>query len=252
MVKSAGRALEVIELLTRRPRGLSFTEICEELELPKSSGHGLLATMVRRGFLRLDDAGRRYTLGIRVWEAGQAYLWAIDLERAAKPIMEAIRDDLNEVVQLAVLDGTDNVYVAKVDPDQALVLASRVGARIPAHTTALGKVLLAGLEEAELRRRFEGREFVRFTRTTIASLADLEVELAGVRRGGHAIDQGEYTAGVFCVGVPVRDHNGGVRAGMSVSVPEVRLTPALRRRMLHALEKGAGELSAHLGYRPGF
>lgn len=249
-VKSAERALEVIEALTQAPRGLTFTELCGELGLPKSSAHGLLATMVAHGFLQVDDVTRRYMLGIRVWEAGQAYLATADLERVARPAMETIRDELNEIVQLAILDGTENVYVAKVDPDQALTLASRVGARIPAHTTALGKALLAGLDDAELRRRYDGQTFTRFTDTTIGSADELVTELTSVRRNGYAIDRGEYTPGVFCVGVPVHDHTGAVRAGMSVSVPEVRMSAALRRRMIDTLRRHGGEVSARLGYRP--
>ncbi|MEQ4716576.1 IclR family transcriptional regulator [Nonomuraea sp. B19D2] len=251
MVKSAERALEIIEVLTQRHRGMTFAEICTVLDLPKSSAHGLLGTMVGRGFVAFDETARRYSLGVRVWEAGQAYLATVDLERAALPIMEGIRDELNEIVQLAILDGIDNLYVAKVDPDQALMLASRVGARIPAHTTALGKALLAGLDDAEVRRRFEGVAFTRFTDHTIGSIEELVTELTSVRRLGYATDRGEYTPGIFCVGVPVRDHTGRVRAGMSVSVPEVRLSPALRRRMLDTLVRNCAELSSRLGYRPG-
>lgn len=247
-VKSADRVLQLLELLIGQPRGLSFTEICRQLELPKSSAHGLLNTMMARGFLEQDTQGSHYLLGIRVWEAGQAYLGRNDLGETARPILEALRDQVNETVQLAILDGTDNVYIAKHDPDQQLVLASRIGARLPAYATSLGKALLADLDDEEIDRRHRGIEFRRYTPNTISSISQLKSELAEVRARGHAIDDGEYTTGVFCVGVPIRDRSRRVIAAISVSVPSVRINKVRRAEITIALTETARVLSRRLGY----
>ena len=164
------------------------------------------------------------------------------------PFLEAARDALHETVQLATLDGIENVYVAKVEADQRLVLRSNVGSRLPAYATGLGKVLLSGLDDDELRRRFHGVKFQRFTERSITDFAKLYEVIQQVRKDGFGVDNGEYTSGVFCVAVPVRDHSGHVISAMSVSVPEVRSTSASRLRASDVLLEQAGALSLRLGY----
>lgn len=250
-VKSGLRVLLILELLTDNPTGLTFGYICERLELPRSSAHGLLHTMRDRGFLVFDEEERRYQLGIRTWQAGQAYMRGISLATTSRPYLQAARAALGETVQLAVLDGIHNVYLAKEDANQLLVLQSWVGARLPAYATGLGKVLLAGLDDDEVRRRFDGVDLQRFTANTIANLTGLLSELARIRSQGYGTDDGEYTAGVECVAVPVRGDSGEVVAAISVSVPAVRGGAELRRRALEVLTVQAGRLSSVLGHRGG-
>jgi IclR family KDG regulon transcriptional repressor len=241
----------ILQLLTDNSAGLTFGHICERLELPRSSAHGLLHTMRDRGFLDFDEEGRRYKLGIRAWQAGQAYIRGNSLAATSRPYLQAARTALGETVQLAVLDGIHNVYLAKEDADQLLVLQSRVGARLPAYATGLGKVLLAGLDDDEVRRRFDGVGLQRFTANTITDLTGLLGELARIRSQGYGTDDGEYTAGVECVAVPVRGHEGEVVAAISVSVPAVRGGAELSRRALEVLTAQAGGLSSVLGYQGG-
>lgn len=247
-VKSADRTLAILELLTAFPDGLTLTEIQHELELPKSSTYTLLTTMTARGFLEQDDR-RRFRVGIRLWQAGQAYVAATDFEKVAMPFMESVRDALNETVQLATLDGVDNVYIGKVDSDQALRLDSRVGIRLPAYATGLGKAMLSLLGDDEIAERFDAVEFTPFTSTTITSLDDLLARIADVRARGYAEDDGEYTPGVFCIAVPIRATTGRLTA-MSVSVPEVRKTPELTERTIASLTAATESLSARFGYQP--
>jgi IclR family KDG regulon transcriptional repressor len=244
-VKSAWRALRVIELLTEFS-GLDFPDVCAELGIPKSSAHALLATMRSMGFVRLDEESRRYSLGPRLWEAGQAYLRDLDIPRLAMQYMQRARDELGETVQLAVLDGVENVYVGKIEADHPLQLVSKLGSRLPAYATGLGKALLAGLSDAEVTRRFVGVKMRAFTPRTVTDPAKLLEELARVRRQGYATDRGEYTEGVFCVAAPITGHTGTV-AAMSVSVPDVRVTEVTRRRMVQVVTAEVARVSAALG-----
>lgn len=248
-VKSALRVLQIIELLTQHDSGLTFIELRERMGLPKSSLHGLLRTMRERGHLAYDEAERRYRLGVRYWEAGQAFMRGTDLTRLSKPYLEAASHGLGETVQLAILDGLDNVYIAKVESDQPLRLVSHVGSRLPAHATGLGKVLLAYLDEVELRHRLDRAKLARFTDHTIADKEELIAQLAAIRERGCAFDRGEYTPGVFCAAVPVRDHRENVIAAMSCSVPEVRVSPQIIERMVSVLSTQARALSEALGAR---
>jgi IclR family KDG regulon transcriptional repressor len=246
-VKSAERALRIIELLTVAG-ATEFTEIAARLDLPKSSAHYLLATMRDGGFLDFDAGSRRYTVGPRLWEAGQAYIRDLDVARLARPHLELARDELGETVQLAVLDGLDNVYVGKAETDHALQLVSKIGSRLPAYATGLGKVLLAGLAPEEFERRLDGTRLERFTPTTITDLEELRRELARIRRRGYALDRGEYASGVFCIAAPI-DNAVGTIAAMSVSIPNVRVTPAVRRSAIDSITGRARELSAQLSTR---
>ena len=246
-VKSALRVLLVIELLTDEPTGLSFAQICQRLRLPKSSTHALLRTMKERGHLDLDETGR-YRLGIRIWQAGQAHTQGFDLAAAGAARTSRWREtSYAETVQLAVLDGFENVYLAKEDSDQRLVLQSRVGPRLPAYATGLGKVLLSGLSDDEVLAGLSKTALHAFTTKTISNPAALLAALQKVRQRGYAIDHGEYTEGVICVAVPVRDHRGTVMAAISVSVPEIRTDLEFQQRALEVLTREATNLSGFSG-----
>lgn len=248
-VKSALRVLLLIELLTEHPRGLTFPEIRNALDLPKSSLHGLLKVTTERGHLVFEESHRTYRLGVRFLEAGQAFFAGSDLREQAIPAMERIRDRINETVQLAVLDGRENVYVAKVPTAQALQLVSEVGSRLPAHATGLGKVLLAYLDEAEFERRFEGLELEQFTPRTASSIDELRAECEQIRRDGYGIDDGEYTEGVYCVAVPVFGPGAEPLAAMSVSIPSIRLKESTRDEVQQLLLTESRRLSRRLGHR---
>lgn len=235
--------------MTSREARVTFTEISIALQLPRSSLHGLLATLVESGWVTFDSVTRTYGLGIRALEAGNAYLRTEDLPSRARPFMMRIRDSLDETVQLSILDGRFNVYVAKVDGNQALTLASAVGRRLPAHATGVGKVLLAGLDQAELERLVGTVTLERFTQHTLADKAALYRRLQAIRETGYGTDDEEYTPGVRCIAVPIRDQRGQVIAAMSVSVPAIRLDEQRSARALALLLEAASGLSWALGYQ---
>jgi len=248
-VKSARRALDVLELLTARERSLTFPEIGDALGLPGSSLHALLATLTDAGWLEFDPDSRQYGLGLRVLEAGNAYSRSVSLIDRALPVMTEIRDAIDETLIVAVLDGRHNVYVAKVSGNQLLGLASEVGRRLPAHATGLGKVLLAGLPGAKLSALLDGVELERYTDRTLTSHRALAQALADIRAKGFGEDAEEYTVGVRCVAVPVFDQRGATVAAISVSVPIIRFDETHRKRALNLLRDGAERLSASLGFR---
>jgi len=245
-IKSAERVLQILELVARHTDGISATGIRAALHLPKSSLHGLLRVLCDRGYLWVDPDTRVYRIGLHAWEVGQAYSPTRNVTVLVGPVMRALRDELNETVQLAVLDGLDNVYLAKEESDHPLrLVVSGVGLRLPAHTTALGKVLLAGLPAAELRRRLAGATLRRFTRSTVSDKAELLRRLAAVRAKGYGEDDGEYTVGLYCVAVPVRDPDGAVIAAVSCSIPSARAGSDGDRaqRYLPALRASAARLA---------
>jgi len=245
-VKSALRVLQIIELLTAYPKGLAFPEICERLDLPKSSVHALLRTMRERGHLAMVEPTRVYRIGVRLMEAGEAFRREFSLVSLVSPCLESACAVLDETVQLAVLDGTDVVYVAKVESTQRLALLTQVGSRVPAYATALGKVLLSSLSEDELRRRLGRVRFQRFTENSIHTMSQLLKEIAAVREMGYATDNSEYTVGVGCIAVPIRDADGNTLAAVSVAVPLVRMSTEKRELIIELLQTQARNLQDSL------
>jgi DNA-binding IclR family transcriptional regulator len=248
-IKSAKRTLDILELMISRESGLSFQEIGQALNVPRSSLHGLLATLVESGWINYDRVTKTYWLGVRSLESGNAYLRALNIPDRARPVMERIRDAVGETVQLSVLDGRFNVYVGKADGRQALALASGVGRRLPAHATGTGKVLLAGLSQPAVEGLLGPVDLERFTKHTLVDKAALYRRLNLIRSRGYGTDDEEVTIGVRCVAVPLRNQSGEVIAAMSVSVPAIRFDKGTSKRALGLLLEGAAELSVALGYQ---
>jgi DNA-binding IclR family transcriptional regulator len=251
LVKSANRVLQILELIAERGP-LTFSEVVEALNLPASSTYNLLKTLERRRYLLLGTDDRRYGLGLRLWELAQSYDANDDLVRLSQPLMDRVVRETGETVQLARLDGIENVYLAISESPQPMKLVSAVGKRLYAHATGLGKVLLAGVDERELRRRLGRVALPRFTANTIVDHDRLIAALAEVRAQGYATDNEEYVVGCRCIAMPVRNGSGDVAAAMSVSIPTPRYNDDVATVVHTSLAEAVAELSARLGYvRPG-
>jgi len=150
-------------------------------------------------------------------------------------------------VQLAVLDGIENVYLAKADCSHPLRLQSEIGKRLYAHATGLGKVLLAFLPHGELTKRLAGVRLPSFTTNTISHPEALLPALEVVRERGFAVDDQEYTPGLVCVAVPIFDRAGHVPAALSASIPLTRATPDQLTIALRSIASASIDLSHRLG-----
>jgi DNA-binding IclR family transcriptional regulator len=244
-VKSALRVLLIIEQLTDEPEGLNFVQICERLELPKSSAHALLRTIKKRHHLDPNQAGR-CRLGVRVWEAGQAQMRGFDLATAPCPCFQTARDELQETVQLADLDAIEVLYLAKENSDQRLVLRSHVGAPLAAYAIGLSMVLLSGLSDEKVHSRLATTVSHAFTPTTITEPAKLLSEFEQERRRGDGTDHDEHSQGVTCNAVPIYNEDSTMVTTIRVSVPEIRAGTDFKERATEILARVASGLSALL------
>ena len=248
-VKSAQRTLEILEAVARYGEGVGFVELSAQLPYPKSSLHGLLQTIIAMRWLTFDPAQRLYSIGVKPWEVGQSFLRSREIVVRARQFLREANRELGETVQLGILDDLDVVYIDKVEGTRPLRLISNIGSRLPAYVTGIGKALLAGLDDAVLTARFGGTELAEYTSRTITSGDELIRMLNEVRRQGYAIDDGEYTLGVYCVAVPIRDLGGTVVAAMSCSVPKARLDLSELQvgQMIEVLMRQARSISQALG-----
>ncbi|WP_255951867.1 IclR family transcriptional regulator [Streptomyces odontomachi] len=245
-IKSADRVLAIFDLLAEKGT-VRFVDVVNALGLPRSSAHGLLATMTARNYLEFDEASRHYALGLRAWQLGQSYAGHGDLEARARPLMDELAKTSGETVQLARLDGIFNVYVAIAESPQPMQLVSHVGSRLHAHATGVGKVLLAALDPAEARRRLAAQPLPRLTERTVTDVDTLMDVLAQVRASGYAQDHEEYVAGCHCVAVPVRDRQGGTLAALSLSTPTFRCDEQRAAEQLQLLRALVDRLERLLG-----
>lgn len=250
-VKSADRALELLELFAEHPDGLTLTDVSECTGWPKSSSLALLRTLQQRDFLEIPGQTGRYRLGPRVAALGSAYLANINLAQEGADIVRGMSRACDETVHLAVLRGTDVLYVAKEEGGGHMRMVSMVGRMIPAHGTGVGKMLLASLPPEDLDRLYPvGRDLPRLTERTVTDRAAFVQRLARIREVGYATDSGESTVGVQCLAAPVLDINARVIAAMSISVPEPRFTEDRIPELFSVLVEGARKLSVRMGCPP--
>jgi DNA-binding IclR family transcriptional regulator len=206
-----------------------------------------MSMLVYHGFVRQDAMSRAYVAGPALVDVGLSVVRSWDIRATAHDLLERIRDELNETANLAQLDGRTVRFLDCAESTFALRVASRTGARLPAYSTSMGKALLAELSREDLYALFPDEQLdERPTEKTITLRTDLEAELARVRRRGYAVNTGESEIGVSAVGVAVIHPTRGPVAGLSVSAPVARLTPAHIRSAAALLRECAQELSRRL------
>ena len=249
LVPAVSRAFDILELLIDQPV-LSAPEIATRLGLPRSTVHELIGTLVERSYLvPVTGQPTRFRLGLKVFQLGSAFAERLDLVEEAGEAARTVSGECDETVQVAILDGSDVVYIAKVDSTHPVRMVSAVGRRLPAHCTALGKMLLSGLRPEAFEARYpRDRPLARMTPRSITSVVRLRAHLEEVGEAGLAYDHCESNEAVHCVAAPVLDHTGEMVAAMSVSVPTMRWSDERGRELGELVRAGAQVLSRRLGY----
>ncbi|MBO3743218.1 IclR family transcriptional regulator [Actinoplanes flavus] len=249
VVPAVIRALDILELFLDRAE-LSAREVTERLGLPRTTVHELLVTLVDRAYLIVVPGQPvRYRLGMPLFQLGSAFAGRLDLVREAQAVAREVAAGCDEAVHVAVLDGADVIYLVKVDSTHPVRMVSAVGRRLPAHCTAVGKVLLAGLDRAGLDGVLARGPLAGMTPASITDPDRLRAHLEQVRAEGVAADLGESDTAVRCVAAAVRDHSGAIVAAMSVSAPIIRWSPQSPEKWTDLVCEGAAALSARLGFR---
>lgn len=251
-VPAVSRAMDILELFLDHS-DLSAPDITERLGLPRTTVHELVTTLVDRSYLiAVSGQPTRYRLGLRLFQLGSVFADQLDLAHESREVAAKVAAECDETVQVAVLDGTDVIYIAKVESTHPVRMVSAVGRRLPAHCTGLGKVLLSGLDEDAFDAHYPAdRELPGMTPHSIISPARLRAHLTEVRERGLAYDDCESNEAVHCVAAPVHDHTGAMVAAMSISAPTLRWNEDRRHEWGELVREGAATLSRRLGHRAG-
>ena len=202
-IQSLQRGFRILEVVTRSEKGIAVAEIARETGLHVSTTFHLLRTLVALGYVSQEDGSRKYRLGPKVFQLGAAARTENHLAEIAAPLLEELARRTGETSHLAVWHRDEIITISKVDGSSPVQLSERVGHPRPVHCTAIGKVLLAWLPEAERKAFLANARLDPRTPKTITSVPQLEQELVKVCAQGYAFDDEEFTQGIRCIASPV-------------------------------------------------
>ncbi|WP_374727575.1 IclR family transcriptional regulator [Haloactinomyces albus] len=251
-VPALERAFDILELFLDEPE-MSTPEITAKLGLPRTTVHELVGTLLARGYLApAGRDGNRFRLGVRGFQLGSAYADRLDVAHEGQLVAGEIAEQCHETVHIGVLEGTDVLYIAKVDSSHPVRMVSAIGRRLPAHCTAVGKALLAALPRTRFKELYADTTFTKMTENSPGNRTVLRKELDRITaNGGLAREYCESNDAVACVAAPVYDRSGSVTAAMSIAVPTVRWSDDAEMRLGELVREGAARLSERLGHRAG-
>jgi DNA-binding IclR family transcriptional regulator len=241
-VQVIARATDVLRALEAEPGGLSLAKIAQRVELPRSTVHRIVTALEAESLVVPASPSGGYRLGPEL--ARFAASAGRELRESVRPFIERLRHDADETVDLAVLNRDRVFFVDQVAAPHRLQALSAVGVSLPAHCTAIGKALLAGLADEQIERLLPER-LPAETTNTITDRAELLAELERVRASGVAYDREELTVGISAVGAAIRDA-GSVVAALSIPVPTARFA-GQENRLAGMLLRTCAEVSATLG-----
>ncbi len=244
------RTLQVLDALSGQSDSVSGVQLGQQLGLPASTLHRLLAVLVKHGFAVQEADSRRYRLGPAVLSLSQAYLRRNPLTSVALPHLAQLRSRVQETVFLTALVGDDAMCIATAESPRPLQFFMHPGRRMPYHAAAAARAILAYRSDEEALRLLCGEVLERFTPSTPTTVEQVLSELQAVRQEGVAVCAEEMEIGVTAISAPVRDAAGVSIASVTVVAPSGRLWGAERRGAAEAVQDTAQAISEALGYRP--
>ncbi len=245
-IHSVENTFSLLEVLADNGLELGIAELCKKISLPKGTVHRLLGTLKNLGYIEQNPQNRKYRLTIKIFNLGAAVTDRVGLVQII-PHMKKLSLKFNETVNLAILDRDEITYLYSVGSDNTLKLDLRIGSHQPAYCAAGGKVLLAYLSEQELDGYLQRVKLESYTPYTITSKEYLKKDLKLIRERGYSFVNEEYMQGVSCVAVPLKDQQGKVCAGLSFSVPTVRMDKEKLPQLIDSLISTAKKITI-----PGF
>lgn len=247
-ISAVSRTVKVLEILSHY-KTINLENLARETDLPKATLLRFLGTLSTLGYVYRDPYDQ-YSLTLKMFSVGSHSLEHMDLLRVARPVAEALAEELGETVHMGILEDEAAIYVLKVESKYTIRMHSRVGKAIPLYCTAIGKMLLSDLGDDERKSVISRIKQVPFTPHTLKTPAALEQELAEIRANGWSMDREEHEEGVSCICAPVRDYTGKAIAALSASWPMFRYDSSAADTYLGTIRKAAAEISSLLGYRP--
>jgi IclR family KDG regulon transcriptional repressor len=246
-IQSLGRAFAILEEVARHREGIGLADLSKRVGLHNSTTFHLAKTLVSLGYVRQEKEKKRYRIGRPLFALAASCLDEIEMVNVATPILEDLSRDSGESAHFAVRMGDSVVVIARTSGPGAFQLTDRVGVVRPAHSTALGKMILASLRPDQLDRFLDRADLKPSTEKSITEVGALKREISDIRRSGVAFDDGEFNIEVRCVAVAVKDFTGQTIGALGISGPVWRLTIQALQTRAKMLQVAADRLSLELG-----
>lgn len=246
-VQSIDRAVAILDCFSEEKKELRLSEISERLGLNKSTVHGIISTLKYHGFISQDEETQKYKLGIRFVEFGDLVINSMNIRNAAVPVIDAVCERIEETVHIAMLDGLDVVWIEKRECTKSIKTSTKIGARLPAYTTADGKIIICYQNKDKIKNYLPKR-IPQYTKNTITNKGEFIKKLEEMKKNGYAIDNEEYVEGLKCVAAPIFDHDGKVRFSLSTTGPAFRMNEERIKELIVIIKEAANEISHRIGY----
>ncbi len=244
-VRVLHKTLDILETIKSRESGFKLAELSREVEMPKATVYRILTTLEGRGYLDRAADGS-YRMAKKLFDLQRTESVEQILNRVAHPIMERVVEATKETVNLGILDAGEVVVINTVESPQAVRMSSKIGNRRHLHSTALGKIFLAGLPEKEFLRLIRMKGLPRLTDQTLTSKPAVIEEINRVRKQGWAMDNQENEIEGRCIGAPILTPDGRVVAALSISGPVFRMDVARAKSLVPQLKAFCAEISERL------
>jgi len=249
LINSILRASGILKNFAEGKGSFTLREMAQSMKLDRSTTYRILLSLEKCGLVEKDEKTGGYSLGLGAFEIGSAYQRRADFVPIAKPFMEDLALKAQETVNLAVLSGTEILYIDKVDSPRSVGVMSKIGQRNPVYCTSLGKSLLAFQTKEEQLRIVAEIEFKPLTPHTITSRKEFLKELNQIRLQGYALDRREIEEDVECIAAPIRNHLGNPVAAISISGPQQKIQTPREKEYVGWVTEAAEGISSRLGFK---
>jgi IclR family transcriptional regulator, acetate operon repressor len=237
------RLFSLLEAIASRDQLFSLQSLVEDTGLPKPTLHRMLQQLETAAIVQRKGDGRHYGTGVRLRRLAENLLLNNTYHGARHVVLRHLVEEVGESCNITALNGSEVVYLDRVETAAPLRFYLHPGSRVPAHCSASGKLFLAQMTPAQRKRLLEHAPLTRYTAKTVTDLDQLTQELKNVRRNGFALDNEEFLPGLLCVAVLVPTAEGLSNLGVAVQAPIMRMAPEKALQMLPALQRAAMALS---------
>jgi DNA-binding IclR family transcriptional regulator len=242
-IKVLEKVIRILDLFDEKGKELTPVEICESLSLNKSTAFRIINILADANYLERDSVTSKYRLGFKLHYLGSLVEGRSEIKNLAHPFLEELKEKCDETVHLVVLDHGEALYLDKLEGQKAIRVVTKVGLRLPAHCSGVGKVLLASLPEETVQKIIQEKGMQPITNNTITDLETLKIELARIRKQGYAIDNEEIEIGLKCIAAPLQYSTGETIAAISISGPRERFNGAAMKRLIPLVKDTAKRIS---------
>ncbi len=246
-VQSLTRALSLLERLSETDMGLSLSDVSASMGLAPSTAHRLLNTMLQTGFVEFDDEQGLWSVGVKSFSIGNAYLKKRNFVVQARPFMKELMLESGETCNLAIREDNEVIFLSQVECLETMRMVVRLGSRGPVHATGVGKALLAALPEEEALSIVAGVGMEKLTSRTLITPTELKEELAKIRKQGFSMDEEEQKEGLICFAANIYDEFKEAIAAVSISGPSVRVTQERYPRLSAQVMEAAAKITHAIG-----